>query len=173
MQRPVPGDYAPFYETYVSKIFTNHPLAILNENLQAMQQQFDKLDWTKGDYAYDTGKWTVKQLLQHMIDTERIFAYRALRIGRGDTTPLPGFEENDYAAAADVSTISSRALADELIALRQCHITMFSHFTVADFEKKGTASSSPVCVKALAYIMAGHVVHHLTILKERYHAFTA
>jgi len=170
MSRPAPGDYAPFYETYVRKILEAHPLSILQENLKQFEAAMKKLDYSKPDYAYAEGKWTVKQLLQHMIDTERIFGYRALRIARGDNTPLPGFDEVSFAANASVKHITIDELADELIKLRQGHITMFSHFSPDDLNRKGIASNSPVTVTALAYIMAGHVTHHIEILKDKYGA---
>lgn len=171
MARPAPGDYATFYETYVSKVLSTHPLAVLDENLTTLKRAMEALDPDKADYAYAEGKWTVKQLLQHMIDTERVFAYRAMRIARGDQTPLPGFDENEFAAAAQVHDIPLRALADELVALRQTSITMFSHFHAEVYTRRGMASNSPVTVNALAYIMAGHVMHHLDILRDRYNAY--
>ncbi len=172
MPRPAPEDYAPFYHTYVSKIFAEHPLAVLQDNQQELRLAMSRLDAGKADYAYAEGKWTVKQLLQHMTDTERVFAYRAMRIARGDETPLPGFDENLYAANALVEHVALQALADELVGLRETTITLFSHFTVGDLQRKGMASNSPVTVNALAFIMAGHIKHHLAILKERYQAYS-
>jgi uncharacterized damage-inducible protein DinB len=117
---------------------------------------------------YAPGKWTVKQVLGHIIDAERIFSYRALRIARDDNTPLPGFEQDDYVANADFNSLSLTELLQEYSAVRRATILLFRHLPADAWTRRGTASDNEVTVRALAYIIAGHDQHHYRILCERY-----
>jgi hypothetical protein len=120
------------------------------------------------DVAYAEGKWTVKELFQHMIDTERIMTYRALRFARFDKTPLPGFEEDEYAANAGVSHRTIKDLVDEFILIRSATIALFSSFNEKMLTASGVASGKTNSVLALGYVITGHQLHHYSILKERY-----
>jgi hypothetical protein len=122
----------------------------------------------KASFAYAEGKWTIKELAGHVIDTERIMAYRALRIGRNDATPLPGFEENDYVANAHFEDRSLENLADEFAALRKANMYLIRSLNDIEIDRSGISNEKPISVRALIYIMAGHVNHHAAILKQRY-----
>lgn len=122
----------------------------------------------KFDYKYAEGKWTIKELLLHIIDTERIFAYRALRIARNDNTPLSGFEQDDYVASSNANTRSTQSLIEEYKSVREATLTLFKSFDNDDLKRLGTASNAPISVRALGFIMIGHEIHHCNIIKERY-----
>jgi hypothetical protein len=166
--RPVPGDYAPFYETYVSLVPEVDLLDAMHGSLEEIRETLESIAQDKADYAYAEGKWTVRELLQHIIDTERVFSYRAICIARGEQQPLPGFDENAYASLADVSHRSLKEMKEELLALRSSVYLMFRGFNNAMLERTGTASGKPITVNALGYICIGHIRHHSRILRERY-----
>ena len=137
-----------------------------------MHREFPKflleLPEAKWDYAYGPGKWTLKEVLQHIIDTERVFAYRLLRISRGDKTPLPGFDENEYVNMSNARDRDPDALIDEYINVRRSTISLIDSLPNDVLLKMGTASDHPISVRALVYIIAGHEQHHLSIIRERY-----
>lgn len=122
----------------------------------------------KADYAYAPGKWTIKEMLGHILDTERIMAYRALRIARLDKTPIPGYEEDDYVKHAHFSDRDLESLVEELEQLRRANLFLFESFTEEELQRTGTASGYEVSVRALLYIIVGHIKHHRLILEERY-----
>ena len=122
----------------------------------------------KFDYRYAEGKWTIKDIIQHLIDSERVFAYRAMRFARNDNTILPGFDENSYADATNAGNRSIQELLTEMALVRQCTITLFKSFTKDDLLKMGTASDNKVSVRALGFIIIGHQNHHIEIFTERY-----
>ena len=168
MQRPQSNEYAPYYETYIQKFPEGDLIQLLQTvNMQSLAT-LRQITEAGGNATYQEGKWTVKQLLQHIIDAERIMCYRALRIARNDQTPLAGFEENDYAAAVDVSNVRLLDLTAEWHMLRLTTIQLFSRFTEAESMRMGTANGNPVSVRALAFIILGHEIHHLQIIRERY-----
>jgi uncharacterized damage-inducible protein DinB len=121
-----------------------------------------------GEYRYDVGKWSVKELLNHMMDAERIFAYRALRFSRNDKTPLSGFEENDYAPLANAHARSLKQLTDEMERLRATTIDLYSSFTPEMLKREGTANNNKLSVLNLGYVIAGHETHHRKVISERY-----
>jgi len=164
---PAAAEYAPFYHTYV-KLIASDPLEALRRQPQELRQLLTGLTEEQGTFRYAPGKWSIKENLVHVLDTERIFAYRALRIGRGDTTPLPGFEQDDYVPA---SGADARTLADilrEYDTVRAASLSLLETFPAEAVGRLGTASGQPVSVRALAYIMPGHEAHHLNLLRERY-----
>lgn len=162
-----PGEYAPFYGKYIARV-TGDIGHELSEQPAALAAFIRNMPADKGDYAYAPGKWTVKQVLGHLIDTERIMAYRALRIARRDQTPLPGFDENAYAAVAPYASRDLESLMEEFELLRRSNILLFDTFSREELALTGTASGQTVSVRALLYIIAGHVKHHRAILEERY-----
>ncbi|TAG99057.1 MAG: DinB family protein [Sphingobacteriales bacterium] len=166
--RPQPEEYAPFYETYVNLVPENDFMDAFQRAMDEVHGVLDTIPADKADYAYAEGKWTVKQLLQHIIDTERVFSYRAACIARGEKQSLPGFNENEYAAAADVETRSLKDMKEELLALKHSVYLMFKGFTPEMLKQIGTASGKPVSTLALGYISIGHIRHHFTILHDRY-----
>ena len=161
-------EYAPFYHTYISKV----PAGSRADNFTTTNQQtrefFEQHPDLDGNYRYAEGKWTIKEVLMHLIDTEKIMAFRALCIARGDQTKLPGFDQNQYAEMVDVSNRTIKDLVDEFTLTRQLTMVTFQHFSEKELLHIGTASNSPVSVRALAAIIIGHEMHHMGILAERY-----
>lgn len=164
-----PAEYAPYQEAYIKLVNDEWSLA---EELEVSLHNFihfvREISMDKYDYRYAEGKWTIKEIIQHVIDSERIFAYRALRIARGDKTPLPGFEENDYALSADGERRHLQDLLTELSIVRQSNIFMFKSFREEELLRTGTASGYTVSARALGFLLIGHQNHHMKIFKERY-----
>lgn len=168
MTRPDSTEYAPYYGKYVSLVPDGPIVATLGNQIETTLDLLRGLSETQGDSRYAPGKWTIKELVGHVIDAERIFAYRALRIARNDKTPLPGFEQDDFVAGANFNAIPLAELTDELAAVRESNLRMFRHLTDDAWLRRGTASDNEVSARALAYIIAGHELYHLDILKTRY-----
>src|SRR6202140_965690 len=168
--RPAPEEYAPFYETYISKIKGNDIVGILDAQRLQMAQLFAARSERDGNFRYAPDKWTVKEVLGHVSDTERIFAYRALRIARGDQTPLSGFEQDDYVRSGNFSERTLADLADEFGYVRSASVALFRSLKKDAWARRGVANEKEVTVRALAFIVAGHELHHRLILEERYFA---
>lgn len=157
-----------FYKNYVKQIEETDVLQALRLSGFRTQMLIHSIPASKVDFRYADDKWTVRELLCHMIDAERIFSYRALRFARNDRTPLSPFEENDYAVQANASGRSMRKIADELTHLRAATVDMFEGFTEEMLRRRGVANNSEIAVLALGFIIAGHEAHHRKILSERY-----
>lgn len=168
MQPPQPHEYSPYYNTYIKHFPSGDVLSMFQTVHHQTQQILRDISKDKEDYAYEPGKWTIKQVVQHLIDAERVMAYRALRIGRGDTTELAGYDENAFADAADVSKLRLADLAGEWHMLRLTTMQLFNRFSEAETLQMGKANGAEVSVRALAYIILGHEMHHIQVLKERY-----
>jgi uncharacterized damage-inducible protein DinB len=166
--RPPADEYAPYYGTYISKVPDGDVFALLSNQLADTLTLIRSLPESRGGHRYAPGKWSIKEVMGHVIDAERIFSYRALRIGRGDATPLPGFEQNDYVPAGAFDRRTLRDLADELSAVRQATIALFRHLDAEALARRGTASGNPFTPRALAYVIVGHERHHVDILKTKY-----
>jgi uncharacterized damage-inducible protein DinB len=166
--RPDAGEYASFYAGYVALVPEGDVVGALRDSGKEIAAALAAIPESRGGFRYGEGKWSIRELLGHVIDAERIFTYRALRVARGDSTPLPSFEENDYVRTAGSDTRTIADLADELRAVRESTLRMFSSFPDDAWTRAGIVSGRPVSVRALAYITAGHARHHLTILRERY-----
>ena len=167
--RPAATECAPYYERYTALVPAGHnPLELLRTQPQQLRQLLAGLTEEQGRFAYAPGKWTLKEMLVHVIDTERIFAYRALRIARGDQTPLPGFEQDDYVPASGANERSLPDILAEYAAVRAATRSLLQSFGPEHLSRAGTASGQPVSVRALSFILAGHEAHHLHILQERY-----
>ena len=164
---PDPTEYAPFYHTYV-RLIAGDPLAALRQQPRELHQLLTGLTDEQARFQYAPGKWSIKEKLVHMLDTERIFAYRALRIGRGDTTPLPGFEQDDYVPASEADSRPLASILAEYDAVRAATLHLFESFSETGLRRQGTASGQLVSVRALAYILPGHEAHHQNLLRERY-----
>jgi len=164
-----PDEYAPYQESYVTLV---DPTYSLVEELEISVHNFihfvREIPMDKYDYRYAEGKWTIKDIIQHVIDSERIFAYRALRFARADETPLPGFDENMYGNTANGDDRTINDLLTEMSAVRHANIMMFKSFKEQEFLKKGTASGYTVSVRALVFLIIGHQNHHMKIFRERY-----
>jgi hypothetical protein len=170
MTRPEKGEYAEYYERYISLVEETDIVAALENQLLELREIFQKISEEKSHYAYGPDKWTIKEVLGHLSDGERIFAYRALRISRADKTPIEGFEQDGYIENSNFNNTPLTELTAELLYLRQANLIFFKSLTDQAWQRTGTASENPVSVRALAYIMAGHIRHHLKILTERYFA---
>jgi len=166
--RPDASEHLPYYSKYVDRVPDGDLLQTLRDQLDETLALVRGLDESQGGHAYAPGKWSIRGVLNHVIDTERIFAYRALRIARGDMTPMEGFDENAYAdhAGADSRTLAD--LADELEHVRLANIAFFRALRDDALTRRGTANGAEVSVRALAWIMAGHERHHVALLRERY-----
>ena len=162
------AEYAPYYANYVGLVPEISLRSALDESAAALLEFLTHVPEDREDYAYAEGKWTIKQCLQHVIDTERIFAYRALAIARGDKTALPGFDQDEYVAAADLSGRSFAKMIEEFRHLRQSTFIMFKSFTDADLLRTGTMSGTAVSVRALGFIICGHALHHVKLYREKY-----
>ena len=168
MNRPETNEFAPYYNNYISQIGENAVIPILGSQAGEIRSILSDVPEEKGAYAYAEGKWTIKELLSHLIDGERIFAYRVLRISRGDKTPIEGFDQDDYIATSNANNRTFADLLDEFDHERQANLRLVKNLSEEASVRMGAASNNPVSVRALVYIMAGHVKHHLRILNERY-----
>jgi uncharacterized damage-inducible protein DinB len=166
--RPDKTDYAPFYAGYVDALEGDNGIDILVSQSTATQELLNSFSEAKGNYAYAEGKWTVKEVVGHLIDAERIFAYRALCIARGEKKSLPGFEQNDYVATGNFNSRQLFDLNYEFRLLRESNILMFKGFNEFMLNQRGIANDKEVTVRALLFITAGHEKHHMKVLKERY-----
>ena len=166
--RPEKSEYAPSYEGYVSRVPDGDIVAALGKQLEETLALIRGISESRGDFRYAEGKWSIKELLGHVIDSERVFAYRALRFARGDTTPLSGFEQDDFVKGADFNKRTLADLAKEYEYVRRATISLFESLEDRAWERRGTANNNDVSVRALAFIMAGHERHHVEILRTRY-----
>ncbi len=166
--RPETTEFAPFYAGYVTAVPEGDILATLRRSGDEWQAVLAALPEERAGYRYAEGKWSIRQVVGHLSDAERIFTYRALRIARGDQSPLASFDENAYAEAAGSDRRTLSALAAELRVVRESTIALYASLPNDAWTRTGTASSKTVSVRALAYITAGHAMHHLKILRERY-----
>jgi uncharacterized damage-inducible protein DinB len=168
MARPAPQDAAEFYHGYINMATGNSLAEVMVNHTAEIKNFYSDLPEDKADYAYADGKWTMKELLQHITDAERIFAYRALRIARKDATPLASFDENAYAQNANAKNRKLQSLKDEFNAARHATDLMLQSFDEDQLNAKGTASNKSITVNAIAFIIYGHLLHHKKIIEERY-----
>lgn len=168
MPRPADGEFAPYFSKYINLVKGDTLQEIISNHAAKLLSFFINLPEDKADYSYAEGKWTVKEVLQHLIDAERIFAYRALRIARKDETPLAGFDENSFAANALSNERTLQSLKDEFNAVRNATDLLFLSFNDEQLQQGGIASNHPVKVNSIVYITFGHLIHHKNILQERY-----
>ena len=164
------NEFAPYYKPYINAVAGNGKSII--ENLEAtlseVLSRLEKLPQDKQEYRYAEGKWTIKELIQHLIDSERVFAYRALRFARNDGTALPGFEQDDYVTVFDANARDFNELLEEMKLTRKSTILLFKSFSEKELIRIGVASGTNMSVRALGTIISGHLVHHFNIMKERY-----
>ena len=166
--RPEASEYNEYYEKYISLIDDADLLGTLEDQIRVTRDLFAGFPEERGVYAYAEGKWTLKEVISHLLDGERIFAYRLLRIARGDETSLEGFEQDGYIENSHANERSFNDLLCEFGDLRVANVRLMRSLEEGDWRRMGTASGSPVSARALAFIMAGHVRHHLNIVRERY-----
>ncbi len=166
--RPAADEFAPFYAGYVASVPDGDVTRTLAAQGESMLARLKHLSEEQAAFAYAPGKWTVKEVICHIADAERIFAYRILRIGRGDTTPLSPFDENAYAVTCGANERSLDTLLGEFAAVRGATLALLRWMPDAAWTRRGTASGKEVSARALAWIAAGHAMHHEKVLVERY-----
>ena len=163
------SEYNAFYRNYVELVRNDvHLLDALRNEKQKNVSFYNEIPEEKWHYAYESGKWTILEVLQHVIDTERIFSYRALRIGRGDKTPLAGFEQDDYIKPSQANERSMQELVEEYSLVRDCTINLFKGFNDEALANTGTSSDAALSTRAAGFIICGHEVHHANIIYTRY-----
>jgi hypothetical protein len=171
--RPQSNEYAPYYDRYISLVSGDNILDILDDERRKFVLLLSGRSEEDGNLRYAPDKWTVKELLGHINDTERIFSYRALRIARGDQTPIEGFEQDDYVRNAAFNSRSLEEMVEDYIAVRRATVSLFRDLSPEAWTRRGVANNNEVSVRAIAYTIAGHDLHHRRILEERYFEATA
>ncbi|KQR71936.1 DinB family protein [Pedobacter sp. Leaf176] len=167
MNRPRPDDYPTWGATYISKV-DGDIIEILEEQVFSIPVLFES-NKEKENFAYAEGKWTLKEVLGHIIDCERIFAYRMTCFARNEQQHLPGFEEDDYVSNARFTERNYEDMIEEFAALRKANLYFFKSLNESELDRKGVASGREITVKSILFIVAGHIIHHAGVLKERYH----
>lgn len=168
MNRPDKTEYAEYYHKYIQAVPNGDISDILENQLNTTVELFSNITEEKSLYRYAPGKWCIREVLGHIIDAERVFAYRALRFSRGDQKPLQGFDENEYINNSSYERRNLPMLIEEFFNIRKSTISLFKSMHNEMWLKRGNASGYDVSVRGLAYIIAGHTEHHLEIIKERY-----
>ncbi len=166
--KPVEGEYLPYQLNYIKRVPEGDMIRILRDDITETANFLKDLPAEKQNYRYAEGKWTIKEILQHLIDTERIMCYRALTFARNDKTELPGFEQDDYVRDGNANELDFREMVDEYVAVRNATIYMFKSFNDELLTRSGIANKGSVKVKSFAYVIAGHELHHMAIIREKY-----
>ena len=167
-QRPGTDEYDQGYSGYVGLVPESDVMPILRAQSDEIRRIAAGLAPERETYRYAPGKWSVRDILGHIADGERVFGYRALCISRGDQASLPGFDQDDYVATANFDSWTAAELAEDFARLRASNLALFEHLTPAQWSQAGLANEKPVTVRALAFIIAGHTRHHLGVLRDRY-----
>lgn len=168
ISRPGPDEYAPHFQPYIACIADEDVVAVMAAQLDEVQGLTSRLGEVRGDYRYAAGKWSVKEIVGHLSDTERVFGCRALRFGRGDPTPLPSFDDQTYVNETGAAARTLADMAAEWADLRRATLSLFRGLPAAAWARRGIASGATTSVRALGYIIAGHTRHHLETLAARY-----
>lgn len=168
MARPAETDFPSYFGGYIAKVDTNSISEAIDKHSSALNEYYTHLPEAKADHAYAPGKWTVKEVLQHVIDAERVFSYRVMCIARKEKTSLPSFDENTYAEYSQASTRSLKDLKEEFSAVRKSTDLLLRSLSEEQLEEMGTSNTKQVTAKAIAYVIFGHLLHHKEILEERY-----
>jgi hypothetical protein len=168
MNRPAETEYATYYQSYVNQVNETDIMAVLRSEIDDLDVLLNRVPAEKETYAYAEGKWTIRQVIGHLIDGERVFGYRAFCIARGEQQNLPGFEQDDYLQTAPYNNIELEDLLSEMRLVRLSNIAMFRTLDEEGWNRVGIANDNEVSVRAIAFIMAGHLRHHMNVLKDRY-----
>ena len=166
--KPAPTEHAPYFSKYVTLVAEGDIIETLEQQIESSLSLLRTIPPDKANFRYAPDKWSVKQLLGHMIDAERIISYRALCFARNDQTPLPGYEQNDYVRNADFDSRNLAEMAEEFATVRRATIQLFRPLNETEWLRRGTANENEISVRALAYIIAGHELHHMGVLRSRY-----
>lgn len=168
LKRPVLTDSPEYYQKYISLVPEVHVLEYLNTLADTTYKFFESISPSMHDFRYAPNKWSIKEIAGHLGDVERVFAYRALRFSRGDKTELPGFEENEYVTKSNFKDLPLKELSDHLYTSRKSTLLLFNSFSKEMWNAVGMANGSALSVLSVPYILAGHEIHHLKIIRERY-----
>jgi len=168
MSRPLENEYAAYFQGYVSQAPEEDILPAMRSQVDALDVLLDGVAPERETYRYAEGKWSIREIIGHLIDGERTFGYRAMCIARGDTQNLPGFDQDQYMLTAPFDRLDLEDLLSEFRLVRLSNIAMLRTLDEAAWTRMGTANSNPVSVRALVYVMVGHVRHHMDVLRERY-----
>ena len=168
MNRPTPTEYAPYYEDYVNQVSESDIMPVLRSQMDELDVLLARVEPAQETHRYAEGKWSIREMIGHLIDGERVFGYRTFCIARGEQQNLPGFDQNDYMVTAPYDRIELEDLLSELRLIRLGNIAMLRTLDEEAWSRAGNANSNQVTVRALAFIMAGHVRHHMNVLRERY-----
>ena len=167
-RRPDTTEYSSYYGRYVAAVPEGDVMAVLRRDRDEWQTMIAELTESRGGHRYAKDKWSIREVIGHVSDTERVFSYRAFRIARGDKTPLASFDQDEYVKTANSDRRTLSSLAAELLSVRESTLALFTALPDEAWTRTGTASDNPVSVRALAYITAGHAQHHLKIVREQY-----
>lgn len=167
MKKPSEGDYAPYYANYIKNV-PDDALKAFENQLDTTNAFFKSIPNDKIDFRYAEGKWSIKEVVGHLIDNERVMAYRALAIARNEKQSLPGYDEKDYMRESNYSIRNYSDLVEELKKVRESNILMFKSFSEEVLDRRGVANNSEVTVRAILFIITGHTIHHINITRERY-----
>ncbi len=168
MNRPNENEYAPDYQGYINQVNESDILPVLRAQMDDLDVLLERVAPEKETYRYAEGKWSVREIVGHLIDGERVFGYRAYCIARGEQQNLPGFDQDEYMVTAPYHNIELEDLLSELRLIRLGNIAMFRTLDEASWNRVGTANENQISVRAIAFIMAGHIRHHMNVLRERY-----
>jgi len=166
--RPAPGEYLEYYGKYIALVPNGNIIALLTTHLRETTSLLRSLRPEQASVGYAPGKWTIKQVVGHLADTERVFAYRMLRIARADTTPLPGFDENSFAETGGHNNRTLESIIAEFEATRAASIALIAGIPSDAWSRQAVVNNAPISARALAYIIAGHELHHWRIIEQRY-----
>ena len=167
-RRPEKNEYAEHFERYIQWISDTDVLATLERQRQSTAELLEGLSEEQGTYRYASGKWSVKDLIGHVIDTERVFSYRAMRFARNDATALPGFDQDAYSAHANYASLPLKDIAGEFDTVRRSTLYLFRHLSPDAWDRRGVSNKNELSVRAAAFVIAGHAQHHVEILKSKY-----
>lgn len=168
LPRPGAGEYGEYYGNYISQVPDGDLMKFLEQQLRDVRSLLSSIPEGRGAHRYAEGKWSIKEVIGHCSDAERVFAYRALCFARNDKSPLPSFDENAYVPHADFDKRTMASLVDEFVQVRDATMALFRSFTAESGARIGTASGKPMSARAAGYVIAGHTAHHVKVLKERY-----
>lgn len=168
MNRPLETEYAPYYGSYIAHVSENEILPVLRSQIDELDVLLDRVTPEHETYRYAEGKWSIREIVGHLIDGERVFGYRALCIARGETRSLPGFDQDEYMMVAPYDHVDLEDLLSEFRLVRLSNIAMFRNLDEESWSRVGTANDAPISVRALAFIMGGHLRHHMGVLRSQY-----
>jgi uncharacterized damage-inducible protein DinB len=168
MKRPEPTEYPAFFKNYVDNVKTDNIIKELRDQVMNVQALISTISEENEEYVYAAGKWTIKEIIGHIIDTERVLGYRAMRFARKDKTPLPGYDEDQYVANGNFNKQTLYSLGHEFAIVREANLALFKVWDEEALDQMGVANNYDVSVRALLFMIAGHAVHHLNVIKTKY-----